>query len=71
MSWLTTTLTLAGNHFAIWYLGLKAFSHLLTKSGKFGCAAAFAMVYLYTAELYPTAIRGTAVGACSTVARLE
>ena len=39
------------------------------KTGKFGVAAAFAMVYLYTAELYPTAIRGTAVGACSTVAR--
>ena len=44
---------------------------MVLKSGKFGVAAAFAMVYLYTAELYPTSIRGTAVGACSTVARYK
>ena len=45
------------------------FPYCGAKSGKFGVAAAFAIVYLYTAELYPTAIRGTAVGACSAVAR--
>ena len=38
--------------------------------GKFGASACFAIVYVYTAELFPTVIRNTAIGACSTVARL-
>ena len=38
--------------------------------GKFMASANFAIVYLYTAELYPTTIRTTAVGSCSCVARL-
>ena len=28
------------------------------------------MCYLYTSELYPTSLRGTAVGSCSTMARV-
>ena len=28
------------------------------------------MVYLYTTELFPTSIRSTAIGACSTIARI-
>ena len=28
------------------------------------------MCYLYTSELYPTPLRGTAVGSCNTVARV-
>ena len=39
-------------------------------SGKFGAAAGFSVVYLYTAELYPTKIRSTAIGLCSTFARI-
>ena len=38
--------------------------------GKFGATATFGLVYLYTAELYPTAMRNTAIGCCSTVARV-
>ena len=38
--------------------------------GKFGAAAAFALIYLYTAELYPTEIRGTALGLCCMFARI-
>lgn len=39
-------------------------------SGKFGASAAFSIVYLYTAELFPTAIRSTATGLCSMMARI-
>ena len=43
---------------------------VLTLAGKFGASASFAIVYLYTAELYPTAIRNSGVGACSMIARI-
>ena len=38
--------------------------------GKFMASACFAIVYVYTAELFPTMIRNTAIGSCSTVARV-
>ena len=38
--------------------------------GKFGVSAAFALVYLYTAEIFPTMIRATVVGMCSMFARV-
>ena len=38
--------------------------------GKFGSSAAFAIVFLFTAELFPTSMRNSAVGMCSTLARL-
>ena len=38
--------------------------------GKFGISAAYAIVYLYTAELYPTIIRTTSIGICSLVCML-
>jgi hypothetical protein len=38
--------------------------------GKFGSSAAFAVVFLYTAELFPTPMRNSAVGMCSTLARI-
>ena len=41
-----------------------------TYLGKFGASASFAIVYLYTAELYPTIIRNSAVGTASMVARI-
>ena len=39
-------------------------------AGKFGASAAFALVYLYTAEIFPTLIRATVVGICSMFARV-
>ena len=38
--------------------------------GKLLAGLCFGMCYLYTSELYPTALRGTAVGSCSTMARV-
>ncbi len=39
-------------------------------SGKGGAAAILAVLYFYTGELYPTEIRSTAVGLCSTVGHI-
>uniref|UniRef100_A0A3B3TLF8 Solute carrier family 22 member 21 n=1 Tax=Poecilia latipinna TaxID=48699 RepID=A0A3B3TLF8_9TELE len=38
--------------------------------GKFAVSTAFAVAYAYTAELYPTVLRNTAIGACSTASRI-
>ena len=43
---------------------------LLVLVGKFGASAGFAVVFVYTAELFPTPMRNSAVGLCSTAARL-
>merc|ERR1719336_1200927 len=47
--------------------GLQIFLSLI---GKFGASACFAIVYVYTAEMFPTVIRNQAVGTCSLVARI-
>ncbi|XP_024121231.1 solute carrier family 22 member 5 isoform X2 [Oryzias melastigma] len=38
--------------------------------GKFAVTTAYALVYAYTAEVYPTVLRTTAVGACSMASRI-
>ncbi len=38
--------------------------------GKFCVSAAFAIVYVYTAEMYPTSVRSVAVGSGSFWARV-
>ena len=49
---------------------LHLFQILLSLVGKFGASACFAIVYVYTAEMFPTVIRNQAVGTCSLVARV-
>ena len=43
---------------------------ILTLGAKAAVTGAFNVTYIYTAELFPTSIRATAVGACSTMARV-
>ena len=50
-------------------VALQALQTILSLIGKFCAAACFAIVYVYTAELFPTVIRNTSIGACSAVAR--
>ncbi|XP_006888209.1 PREDICTED: solute carrier family 22 member 4 [Elephantulus edwardii] len=42
----------------------------LVMLGKFGVTSAFAMLYVYTAELYPTMVRNMAVGVTSMASRV-
>ena len=42
----------------------------LEMTGKFGVTLAFGFTYAYTAELYPTVLRNTAMGACSMASRI-
>lgn len=38
--------------------------------GKFGFTMAFSVVYIYTAEIYPTVLRNVGIGMCSSAARI-
>jgi len=38
--------------------------------GKFSVSSAFSILYLYTAELYPTQVRNLGIGICSLFARI-
>ncbi|KAM7162805.1 organic cation/carnitine transporter 2-like [Macrochelys suwanniensis] len=49
---------------------LHIVSIILVMLGKFGITSSFAMVYVYTAELYPTVVRNMGVGASSMASRL-
>ncbi|RXN39023.1 solute carrier family 22 member 5-like protein [Labeo rohita] len=39
-------------------------------AGKFGFTMSFTVVYIYTAELYPTVLRNLGIGMCSSAARV-
>merc|ERR1719233_176669 len=43
---------------------------ILTLCGKFGVSSALAVMFVYTAELFPTNMRNTALGTCSLFARI-
>jgi len=50
--------------------GLRWLQITLSLIGKFGATASFAIVFVYTAEMFPTEIRSTAVGASSLCGRV-
>uniref|UniRef100_A0A671F7M1 Solute carrier family 22 member 16 n=1 Tax=Rhinolophus ferrumequinum TaxID=59479 RepID=A0A671F7M1_RHIFE len=50
--------------------GYYIWSVVATMAGKFAIGSAFGLIYLYTAELYPTMIRTQAVGSGSVVCRV-
>ena len=47
-----------------------AFKKVSAFVAKFGVSGTFGLVYVYTGELYPTPIRGIAVGLCSAGGRI-
>ena len=49
---------------------LSTLQLILVMIGRLSAALGFGMVYLYTSELFPTAIRSTAIGTCSCMARV-
>ncbi|XP_078086940.1 organic cation/carnitine transporter 2-like [Mustelus asterias] len=49
---------------------LSALQTVLMLIGKFGPTSAFTIIYIYSAELYPTTVRNMGVGTSSTVSRL-
>ena len=51
------------------FLGTAIFA-ILTLGAKAGATAAANVKYMYSAQLFPTSIRATAIGTCSTIARL-
>ena len=49
---------------------LAALQIFISLIGKFMAAASFAIIYVYTGELYPTVLRSTATGLCSMFGRV-
>ncbi|XP_072178172.1 organic cation transporter protein-like [Diadema setosum] len=49
---------------------LGAWRTTVAMLGKFGIAASFAIIYVYSAELFPTPVRSVGVGICSMSARI-
>ncbi len=56
--------------FLLQFPQLQSLQVVLVMIGRLTSALGFTTVYLYTAELFPTQIRSTAVGCCSTIARV-
>ncbi|XP_071762813.1 organic cation/carnitine transporter 2 [Centroberyx gerrardi] len=49
---------------------LQYVSLAMEMTGKFGFTMAFSVVYIYTAEIYPTVLRNVGIGMCSSAARI-
>ncbi|KAJ8315875.1 LOW QUALITY PROTEIN: hypothetical protein KUTeg_008025 [Tegillarca granosa] len=49
---------------------LQPVTIVLAMLGKVGISAAFAIIYVWSAEIYPTVVRNSSMGLCSTSARI-
>ncbi|XP_051869619.1 solute carrier family 22 member 5-like isoform X2 [Pristis pectinata] len=49
---------------------ISVLTTVLVMSGKLATTCGFSMIYVYTAELYPTAVRNMGVGVCSMASRM-
>ena len=56
--------------FTVLLTDLQYLLTVLSMLGKFFCSAAFAIVYVYAAELFPTVVRNVGVGSSSMCARI-
>lgn len=83
--WLSTVIfNLLQNYTAVWTNNLHQTSNnlmffpvdlfslaiALEMIGKFAVTTAYSLVYAFTAEIYPTVLRNTALGACSMASRI-
>ena len=44
--------------------------HCFINAGKFGASASGSVIFIHTTELYPSEIRGTAMGLCALFGRI-
>lgn len=65
LSQITPNIFLLSSPSALHYVALA-----LEMTGKFGFTMAFSIVYIYTAEIYPTVLRNVGMGMCSSAARI-
>lgn len=56
--------------FYLQFSALQPVTIALAMLGKVGISAAFAIIYVWSAELYPTVVRNSSMGLCSTSARI-
>lgn len=81
--WLSTVIfNLLQNYTAVWTnnlleqfnvffpVDLFSLAIALEMIGKFAVTTAYSLVYAFTAEIYPTVLRNTALGACSMASRI-
>eukprot|EP01060_Flectonema_neradi_P030191 TRINITY_DN4323_c0_g1_i4.p1 TRINITY_DN4323_c0_g1~~TRINITY_DN4323_c0_g1_i4.p1 ORF type:complete len:507 (+),score=112.19 TRINITY_DN4323_c0_g1_i4:73-1593(+) len=59
-----------GFYFFLDLMELETFGRVLAFTGKMGVTASFATVYIWGAELFPTDVRSSAMGFCTSCARV-
>ena len=55
---------------SIFIVALRWITVVLANVGKFGVSAAFAVIYVWSAELFPTMVRNSGMGSSSMMARV-
>ena len=53
-----------------YYTGMNIIQLLLFLMGKFGITISFAVVFVFTAELFPTELRHSMLGTCAMLGRI-